>query len=421
MASYVLPIKISSDLKGILEIMLPQNAIVPDLYRKLNSRDVFLVDSRERLIGVEKKSEFGSISVRDLAGLLNIVSLKDYNAEGVHVYRGHWHHKPVILSILHDEKNGIFLMELISVKKEYLIMEVEITGIIILEIMMTFVLSKAIDRIVDHLLHDFNVFASCMQEIGSGNLDIEIPKLEQVEINMVAEEHNRMLAKLKKLMEENIQREVMVKEAQVKSLEKQIDSHFLYNVLDSIKMMAEVKGMYKVSDALLALGRMFRYNLQITSHSVSFQEEISYLENYLRLCNLRYDYCINLSENIPDYTRTLKVPKVILQPIAENSIVHGLDELQEDTTIYLKAYVREKCFYIEMTDMGKGMDRVCLEKVREGILTGVNQKNSTKGIGLHNIHERIRLICGETYGVEIYSKENCYTKVVVKIHSEACV
>ena len=213
----------------------------------------------------------------------------------------------------------------------------------------------------------------------------------------------------------------MVKEAQLRSLEKQINSHFLYNVLDSIKMMAEVKGIYNVSDALLALARMFRYNLRIDSHSVTLQEEISYLESYLKLCNIRYDYYINLSENVEDPARNLKVPKVLLQPIAENSISYGLDELAEDTTIYLKAYIKDDCAFIEMTDMGKGMDEEKLEKVREVIRSGGGGNNSTNGIGLHNIHERIRLMYGEEYGVEIFSRENCYTKVVMTIHAEEIV
>ena len=114
----------------------------------------------------------------------------------------------------------------------------------------------------------------------------------------------------------------------------------------------------------------------------------------------------------------LKVPKVILQPIAENSIAHGLDELAEDTTIYLKVYRKGDCAYIEMTDMGKGMDEDKLRKVREVIQNGGGGDNSTNGIGLHNIHERIRLMYGEEYGVEIFSMENCYTKVVLTIHAE---
>lgn len=418
MASFVIPVRISSELTGIFEIVLPMKAIVPELYTTMKTSDIFLVDSQNRLLGVEASGKFGEITVEKLADMMGLSSLNDFDLQGIQLYQGLWKHSPVILSVSKNEKNGIFLMQLTSVRKQYQTMLLQIIIILLTEIMMTALLLQAVNSIVKRLLHDFDVFSECMREVENGNLDVEIPRLEQVEINAVAMEYNRMLGRVKQLMEISIHREVMVKEAQLKSLEKQINSHFLYNVLDSIKMMAEVRGIYNVSDALLALARMFRYNLQIDSHSVTLQEEIAYLENYLKLCNIRYDYYINLSENVEDPAGKLKVPKVILQPIAENSIAHGLDELAEDTTIYLKVYRKGDCAYIEMTDMGKGMDEDKLRKVREVIQNGGGGDNSTNGIGLHNIHERIRLMYGEEYGVEIFSMENCYTKVVLTIHAE---
>ena len=418
MASFVIPVRISSELTGIFEIVLPMKAIVPELYTTMKTSDIFLVDSQNRLLGVEASGKFGEITVEKLADMMGLSSLNDFDLQGIQLYQGLWKHSPVILSVSKNEKNGIFLMQLTSVRKQYQTMLLQIIIILLTEIMMTALLLQAVNSIVKRLLHDFDVFSECMREVENGNLDVEIPRLEQVEINAVAMEYNRMLGRVKQLMEISIHREVMVKKAQLKSLEKQINSHFLYNVLDSIKMMAEVRGIYNVSDALLALARMFRYNLQIDSHSVTLQEEIAYLENYLKLCNIRYDYYINLSENVEDPAGKLKVPKVILQPIAENSIAHGLDELAEDTTIYLKVYRKGDCAYIEMTDMGKGMDEDKLRKVREVIQNGGGGDNSTNGIGLHNIHERIRLMYGEEYGVEIFSMENCYTKVVLTIHAE---
>ena len=418
MASFVIPVRISSELTGIFEIVLPMKAIVPELYTTMKTSDIFLVDSQNRLLGVEASGKFGEITVEKLADMMGLSSLNDFDLQGIQLYQGLWKHSPVILSVSKNEKNGIFLMQLTSVRKQYQTMLLQIIIILLTEIMMTALLLQAVNSIVKRLLHDFDVFSECMREVENGNLDVEIPRLEQVEINAVAMEYNRMLGRVKQLMEISIHREVMVKEAQLKSLEKQINSHFLYNVLDSIKMMAEVRGIYNVSDALLALARMFRYNLQIDSHSVTLQEEIAYLENYLKLSNIRYDYYINLSENVEDPDGKLKVPKVILQPIAENSIAHGLDELAEDTTIYLKVYRKGDCAYIEMTDMGKGMDEDKLRKVREVIQNGGGGDNSTNGIGLHNIHERIRLMYGEEYGVEIFSMENCYTKVVLTIHAE---
>ncbi len=417
MASFVIPIRIASNLAGVFEIVTPMNSLAGDLFRNMPEQDVFLADSQNRLLGMEP-DEFGTVTAGDLAGLMGIASLQDYDTEGVQVYHGFWRHIPVILTVAKERRSGILLMQLTSMKNRYLEAICEAAVILALEILLLAILIRVIDRIVNHLLRDFEVFSGCIRKVGEGNMDVVIPRLEQVEINAVAVEYNRMLDRMKQLMEISIQREVMVKEAQLKSLEKQINSHFLYNVLDSIKMMAEVRGIYNVSDALLALGKMFRYNLQIDEHIIMLQEEISYLENYIKLCNIRYDYYISLNENVSEEMRKLKVPKVILQPIAENSIIYGLDEMAEDTAIYLKAYMEGECAYIEMTDMGRGMDEETLQSVRQGIVNGRGGEHSTNGIGLYNIHQRLRLMYGEPYGVEIYSKEGCYTKVVLKIRAD---
>lgn len=414
-ASFVIPVRIHNNMTGIFEIALPMNSVVPGLYEAMEGRDVFLIDDRERLLGVEDASLLSGVTVQELARLMDISKAADFYGDGIRIFQGSLHGRAVMLSAVRDNDNGILLMQLTFVGEKYLLIAVEIISILFVEMVLILLLFQAINGVVRHLLHDFDVFTRCIREVGDGNLNVEIPRLEQVEVNLVAEEYNRMLGRVRELMEISIHREVMVKEAQLKSLEKQINSHFLYNVLDSIKMMAEVRGIYNVSDALLALGRMFRYNLQIDSHSVTLQQEILYLEDYLKLCNIRYDFYINLSEKIEDPVKTLKVPKVILQPIAENSIAYGLDELTEDTTIYLKAYVKGECCHIEITDMGKGMDEEQLKKVQQGIEKGTAGDDNSEGIGLSNIHERIRLMYGEPYGVEIYSREGCYTKVVLTI------
>lgn len=420
MASYVTEIRINSKQKGVFEITLPMEALVPELFGRTEEQDTFLIDSERTILGLDEKGRFSDISEKELLHLMGMHSLEEVDMQKTSVYSGWWKNTPVLLAVAGSEKNGIILMELISIKKQYQLIFLEITAVLLTELFMLLLLTKGINGIVKHLLLDFDIFADCMREVERGNLDVRIPRLKQVEINAVAEEYGRMLFNVKRLMEERVRREVLVKEAQLKSLEKQINSHFLYNVLDSIKMMAEVKGIYSVSDALLALGRMFRYNLSIDTHIVKFEEEIAYLESYLKLCNIRCDYSINLSENINESVKKLNVPKIILQPIAENSIQYAFQEQAEDTTIYLKAYVKEGCAFIEMSDMGMGMNENKLEKVREGISkpNGDSGNHSTNGIGLRNIHERIQLLYGTDYGVSIYSREGCYTKVVLKIRWE---
>ena len=146
-----------------------------------------------------------------------------------------------------------------------------------------------------------------------------------------------MLDNIQVLMREKIQQEVLVKNTEIKALQNQINAHFIYNVLESIKMMAEIDEKYEISDAITALGELLRYNLKWVSSNVTIREEVAYIRNYIRLMNLRYDFAIILSVNIDDDIYSQSIPKMSLQPIVENAILHGIAELGEDATIYIKS------------------------------------------------------------------------------------
>lgn len=423
MASYVVPFKIGNSFSSNFEIVIPMEEIIPDLYTENQNEDNILIDGDGKLYGVNEDSVFGNITVEKLEEYLGTDSLETYAENGVSVTNVWMGYQPVVIAISKSPSRDLTFVRMVSIREEMMTILVELgMGLLVGAIILIAILI-VINRIVQHLLADFKVFRRCLQEVGKGNLDIKIPPLRQVEINEIAVEYNQMLTNVKELTAESIRREVMIKDAQLKSLEKQIDSHFLYNVLDSIKMMAEIEGMHNISSSLLALAKMFRYNLQTKYHDVFLQDEIEYLENYIKLSNIRFDYYINLSQAIDDEVRNIKVPKMILQPIVENSIDYGLDELAEDTTIYLKAYIQEGTAFVEVSDMGKGMDEPTLEKVRRSVYEEVEEEKSSKvkshgsnsGIGLRNIHERIQLMYGKNYGIEIYSQLNCYTKIVLRI------
>lgn len=417
MASFVIPIKINSNVQGIIEIVLPMNALVRGLYEDDFEQDVIMIDDKGNLHGKNRSSEWGNIEVNDILRICKISQMSDINMEGTKTVSTRLNHTPVVVSMMQNKSNDMLFLKVVSWKKQYMVIAFEIVCIIICGCCMVSIILFFINKIVQRLLNDFAIFRRCVNEVNNGNLEVEIPVLKQVEINEVAQEYNNMLTNVKQLTHDAIEKEIMIKDAQLKALEKQIDSHFLYNVLDSIKMMAEVRGIKDVADALLALGKMFRYNLQIDNHDVTLREEISYIENYLTLSNIRYDYYINLGEKIDDNVKDIRVPKMILQPIVENAIIYGLDEMAEDTTIYLKAYIKEGYAYVELTDMGKGMSEEKVRRVRERIHKGevCEEKRKNNGIGLKNIHRRIQLMYGNECGVEVFSKECCYTKIILKI------
>ena len=147
-----------------------------------------------------------------------------------------------------------------------------------------------------------------------------------------------------------------MKNSEIKALQNQINVHFIYNVLESIKMMAEIDEKYEISDAVTSLGKLLRYGMKFSSKNVTVEQEIEYIRNYLDLINLRFDFEIILAINIPQFIYKQEIPKMTLQPIVENAIYHGIEELAEDSSIYIKGYVEGEDILIEITDSGKGMN-----------------------------------------------------------------
>ncbi len=260
----------------------------------------------------------------------------------------------------------------------------------------------------------FNRLTMDMRKIAQGE-KIKLPEDGEDEISQMANQINNMIYSLEKLNKENTERQLLVKNAQIKSLQNQINAHFMYNVLETIKMMAEIEEDYAISDAVTSLGQMFRYSMKWTdSGMVELKEEINYIKNYLNLLNLRFDYEIILSLNIPEEYYSYKIPKMSLQPLVENSVYHGIEDLAEDTSIYIKLFEKNGIIHLEVSDAGEGMDEQTLNKLRESInLDASAIDNKEHGRALYNVNQRIKMYFGKEYGLEIFSEVGKYTKVVL--------
>ncbi|MDO4321958.1 MAG: sensor histidine kinase [Lachnospiraceae bacterium] len=270
--------------------------------------------------------------------------------------------------------------------------------------------------IVKVLLGRFYCILGTIRQVQEGNLEVQAPEDGNDEISELGAQINKMLDRIQILIGENVNRELLVKNSEIRALQNQINAHFIYNVLESIKMMAEIQEEYDISDAVTSLGRLLRYSMRWVSQEVTVREEIQYIRDYLDLINLRYDYEIMLSLNIPDLVYEQKIPKMSLQPIVENAIVHGIEELAENASIYIKAKVFEEYFVLEITDSGKGMTAAQVKELERKIAGEIEVSGgSGNGIGLKNVQDRIRIAFGEPYGIGVISREGCFTKVTVTI------
>lgn len=310
-----------------------------------------------------------------------------------------------------EELEGSYI-RVVSIEKEYqdiIAMQYQICGLLILCFCF---IAFFINKVVRSLLKHFYEVLDVVRIVQKGNLDKRVAYLGNNEMGEMGKQINRMLDKIQVLMRENVEHEILAKNTELKALQNQINAHFIYNVLESIKMMAEIDEKYEISDAITSLGELLRYNMKWVSGNVSIKEEITYIQNYIQLMNLRYDFTILLCIKIEDSIYEQKIPKMSLQPIVENAICHGIVGAQEDATIYIRSVRHGSDFEIAITDSGIGMteeQRQLLERKIRG--EADVDCCSGNGIGLKNVQDRIQMQFGNQYGLEFYSKEGCFTKV----------
>lgn len=254
---------------------------------------------------------------------------------------------------------------------------------------------------------------SYIKRIEDGDLDARLNiEKEDDELDMIAIKIDHMSESLKYNINKNYISEVKQKQAELSALQAQIKPHFLYNMLEVIRMCSLSKGNVDVADMIYSLAGMFRYSTYNNGSMVSINQEIKYCKMYLDLCCKRYrgifKYKINISEDIKEYI----VPKFILQPIVENSINHGIKKDLDNNLIEINIKEKDKNLEISIDDNGLGISKENLEKINENLKKNLQK---TESIGLMNINNRIKLKFGEDYGIYISSELNNGTTVKIKL------
>ena len=266
------------------------------------------------------------------------------------------------------------------------------------------------------LLKKMKIIIASMRKVQAGNLSVEIPVEGGDEIGELAHHFRKMMEKINELITEVVRKQSAAKDAEIRALQTQINAHFIYNVLEAIKTVAEIDYKYDISDYLTALGRLMRYSMHWSNIYVALKEEISHINNYLALMRLRCENRFEFGINVSDDLLKLEVLKMTIQPIVENAINHGLAPKNWEGRLEISAYRLNRNLCIEVADNGIGMDSKQLQLLDERInaddASGF-EPLAGGGIGLKNVNERIKLFYGEGYGIRVDSKESEYTRVLI--------
>lgn len=316
--------------------------------------------------------------------------------------------------------SGLTLYTLVDYNRLY--MEFSTTGIIIIIIavfciiigtVLALYFSKTVTKPIKHLSRK-------MSKQSDGNLSPSTQYLDRTdEIGVLYNEYNSMIEALDAAIKTNYQNRLISLDAQMKSLEARINSHFLFNTLEAINSIARIEGSSRITTMAMSLGNMFRYAIKTQSELVSLQDEINHVMDYISIQSIRFNNRFQFRLSIPDKMRNMKVLKLILQPIVENSFSHGLQNCQFGHRIHVYGFLREDYFLIYIVDDGKGMLKDQLTELNRSLLEEPEFKElghrTNQSIGLKNINTRIELYYGKGYGLSIQSRYGSGTMIRIKL------
>jgi len=242
--------------------------------------------------------------------------------------------------------------------------------------------------------------ATTMQKVQNGNFNIVTSlnpsKIYEDEIGVLYRNFKTMIQRIDELIQENYTKQLLIKETEFKALQSQINPHFLYNTLESINWLAIINKQKQISSMVEALGNLMRNSINFKEDIITVKEELEIVNSYLTIQKYRFDDRLEFQLDVPSNFMKCRIPKLILQPLLENSFKHAVETSVYTSVIKLQAYQEEDKLFIRVEDNGPGIDPLILQKVKEGKV-----KPKGTGIGLNNIDNRIKLFTGEEYGLRI--------------------
>lgn len=241
-----------------------------------------------------------------------------------------------------------------------------------------------------------------LKDLGSGKLNSFLDGSPRDELWELEQGYNEMVVRINELLEKNRLEQEKKRELELTALQAQINPHFLYNTLDAIGWIALMKGQAEIEQMVMELSHFFRLSLHKGDKIITIEDEIGIAASYVTIEQLRNPGKFDVEYQVEPEITQLYVPKIILQPIVENAIKHGVSQVRRHGKIIIRGYRKNDDVFLEVEDNG----------------CGFQQKNSRlhgSGYGLKNVNERIQLEYGSAYGISFQSEEGKGTTVQIHI------
>lgn len=391
--------KESSNLEDVLEQVEDAQEIMQKLRRNtynnngvksLNSLDSYLENLRQRMLQLveikeyDKRMEFMDSNIRIITGLI-MQEMQNY------IYNESMYLVQVEKSLTHRVK-------------------LLISGMAVLLIATLGILMRRSFRLTDGIIQPVNIMLDKVKKVGRGKFDMIPIETEIEEIEELDEGINKMARKISALLENVRQEKEMQHLTELQLIQAQVNPHFLYNTLDTIVWLIEGGMTDDAVEMISSLSIFFRTSLSKGNDIIPLSEEERHTLSYLEIQQYRYRDILEFEINIPKELSGIPVPKLSIQPLAENALYHGIKNRRGKGKILIEGREEEDALVLTVSDNGQGMTPERLHEVQEAIRTG-----ERAGFGLAAVAERIALYYGPGYGMKIFSEEGKGTTVEIRL------
>lgn len=291
-------------------------------------------------------------------------------------------------------------VELVKISSSYI--TVTTIAVAIGAIILCLILSPLI---IFGLTKPLNAIIETMDKVENGDKKARVVTKNKDEFGFIGTRMNSMLDNLNELFQKDLEKQDRLRLSEMKSLHSQINPHFLYNTLDSIKWLAKLNGVDDIVLIVSQLGRLLKNSINNQRDSVQISEEIGLVKSYLSIQKIRYGDKFDVDIYVDESIMECIVPKLIIQPIVENAIIHGIEDKMSKAHLVIRGWKENKKIIFEIIDDGVGISEEDLLKIGHKS----EDELGSDSIGLANVDKRIKLYYGEEYGLGISSELNIGT------------
>lgn len=309
--------------------------------------------------------------------------------------------------------SGLVLYTLVSLEFQRGLITYGLLFLGLAGLLMFIMLPPLTRRITRKNLQAIDELQKSVEEMGRGNMDYPLKSQVFAEFQVLNNAFRNMVIQREELMRHNSELAERKRTMEIKQLEEQFNPHFIFNVLETLRYEIVIDAQ-KASEMVMAFANLMRYSIYYGSTIVPLQTDIEYINDYLLLQKMRYNRRLNYHIDIPEELFDCKVPKLLLQPVVENSLVHGMKDIRS-ITINITGRLDGGDLVLSVEDNGSGISEERLTALREGL---EQEDTYREHIGLYNSHRVVRLLYGPDYGLTIESTPGKGTRVCVKLPAD---